>query len=215
MTLPAPYFTDGTVTIYHGDCREILPLITADVLVTDPPYGMSYQSGWKETSTIANDNTADVRDRVLELWGSRPGLVFGRWSVAIPRAARERLIWDKGDWPGMGDLALPWGPSTEDIYVLGSGFVGKRTGQIIRDPKRPSGKQANHPTEKPVGLMEILLRACPPGLIVDPFMGSGSTLVGARNLGRRSIGIELEQRYCDVAVGRLAQGSLFAKRDGD
>jgi DNA modification methylase len=209
-----PYFTDGAVTIYHGDCREILPQLTYDCIVTDPPYGMAYQSGWKESSAVANDETPAVRDEVLALRGDKPALVFGRWSVARPLGARELLIWDKGDWPGMGDLSLPWGPSTEEIYVLGAGFVGKRRGQILRDPKRPSGDSANHPTEKPIGLMEMLVRACPPGVILDPFMGSGSTLVAAKNLGRRAIGIELEEKYCRVAVNRLSQSVLNFAESG-
>lgn len=202
------YYRENGIEIYHGDCREILPQITADVLVTDPPYGMAYQSGWKESSRIANDNDTACRDWAIETWGGRPALVFGRWSVDRPSATRELLIWDKGDWPGMGDLSLPWGPSTEEIYVIGDGFVGKRRGQIIRDPKRPSGAKAKHPNEKPVGLMEILVRACPPGIIVDPFMGSGTTIVAAKNLGRKAIGIELEERYCEIAARRLGQGVL-------
>lgn len=209
-----PYYTDDCVTIYHGDSREILPTLAADVIVTDPPYGMSYQSGWKESSRIANDNSTEHRDRVLEIWGNRPALVFGRWSVERPPGVRELLIWDKGDWPGMGDLSLPWGPSTEEIYVLGDGFVGKRRGQILRDPKRPSGAGALHPNEKPIGLMELLIRSTPPGVIVDPFCGSGSTLVAARNLGRRAIGIELEQCHCETAVRRLSQQVLFSELGG-
>lgn len=204
-----PYFDDGQIVIYHGDCREILPQIKADVIVSDPPYGMAYQSGWKESSRIANDNDTSCRDAVLEIWGSRPALMFGRWSVARPANVRELLIWDKGDWPGMGDLSLPWGPSTEEIYVIGDGFIGKRRGQILRDPKRPSGAAALHPNEKPVGLMEMLVRAAAQGVIVDPFCGSGSTLVAAKNLGRRAIGIELEERHCATARSRLAQQTLF------
>ena len=202
----AYYDADG-ITIYHGDCREILPHIAGDVLVTDPPYGMAYQSGWKDSSRVANDESPIARDGALDLWGGRPALVFGRWSVVRPQSTRELLIWDKGDWPGMGDLALPWGPSTEEIYVLGDGFVGKRKGQILRDPKRPKAS-GHHPTEKPIGLMETLVRACPPGVIVDPFMGSGTTLVAAKNLGRNAIGIELEERYCEIAARRLGQGVL-------
>lgn len=204
-----PYFTDGTVTIYHGDCREILPRLSFDCVVTDPPYGMAYQSGWKESSSIANDNDTTCRDFVVENLGGRPALMFGRWSVPRPAGVRELLIWDKGNWPGMGDLSLPWGPSTEEIYVLGNGFIGKRTGQILRDPKRPSGATALHPNEKPIGPMEMLVRAAPPGVILDPFCGSGSTLVAAKNLGRRVIGIELEERHCKTAAARLSQQTLF------
>lgn len=202
-----PFYEADGITIYCGDCREILPHVAGDILVTDPPYGMAYQSGWCATSSVANDESPMARDGALELWGGRPALVFGRWSVPRPANARELLIWDKGDWPGMGDLALPWGPSTEEIYVMGSGFVGKRRGQILRDPKRPR-VTGHHPTEKPIGLMEILVRACPPGVIVDPFMGSGTTLVAAKNLGRQAIGIEIEERYCEIAVRRLAQQTL-------
>lgn len=200
-----PYYDHGGVTIYHGDCREILPHVSADVLVTDPPYGMNYESGWSGAS-IANDNSTEARDAVLSLWGGRPAIVFGRWSVEKPAETRQLLIWDKGDWPGMGDLSLPWGPSTEEIYVLGEGFHGRRSGQIIRDPHRPSG--LGHPNEKPVGLMEKLVSKCPAGTVLDPFMGSGKTLLAAKNLGRRAIGIELEERYCEIAVRLLSQEVL-------
>ncbi len=200
-----PYYDHDGITIYHGDCREVLPLVSADVLVTDPPYGMAYHSGWSD-ATVAGDDSPAVRDEALALWGSGPALVFGRWTVAKPKAVHTLLIWDKGDWPGMGDLSIPWGPSTEEIYVLGRGFKGKRSGQIVRDPKRPKGDL--HPSEKPIGLMELLLAKCPAGSVVDPFMGSGSTIVAAKNLGRRAIGIELEERYCEVAAKRLSQGVL-------
>lgn len=203
-----PYYDADGIVIFHGDCRDILPGVAGDVLVTDPPYGMAYHSGWKDTSRIANDDSPECRDWVLDTWGGKPALVFGKWSVPRPASVRELLIWDKGDWPGMGDLSLPWGPSTEEIYVLGDGFVGKRRGQILRDPKRPSRAAAHHPNEKPIGLMEILIRACPPGVVVDPFAGSGSTLLAARGLGRVAIGIELDERHCATMVRRLAQGAL-------
>jgi len=202
-----PYYQDDLVTLYHGDCREILPGLVGDVIVTDPPYGMTYSSGWSG-ATIAGDTTTEARDTVLATWAPRPALVFGRWSCPRPASTRHVLIWDKGDWPGMGDLSLPWGPSTEEIYVIGGGFVGKRRGSIVRDTKRPSGESALHPTEKPLGLMEALVRACPPGVIVDPFAGSGSTLAAAKSLGRTAIGIEIEERYCEVAATRLSQGVL-------
>lgn len=202
-----PYYEADGITIYHGDCRELLPLLTADVLVSDPPYGMAYKSG-RSGATVANDQDTCARDAVLDYWGERPALVFGRWSVPRPARTSIVLYWDKGNWPGMGDLTMPWGPSTEEIYVLGRGFVGKRSGQIVSDPRRPTAG-GYHPTEKPVGLMEVLLQKCPPGIVLDPFMGSGSTLVAAKNLGRKAVGVELEEKYCEAAVSRLSQRVLW------
>jgi site-specific DNA-methyltransferase (adenine-specific) len=110
----------------------------------------------------------------------------------------------------MGNLQLPWGRSDEEVYILGSGFTGKREGSVLRvhmlmsaDKERP-----DHPTPKPIPLMERLIEKCPPGVIADPFAGSGSTLVAARNLGRKAIGVEIEERYCDLIASRLAQGCL-------
>lgn len=204
-----PYYDRGGITIYHGDCRQSREWLSADVMVSDPPYGMSYQSGWKDSSTVANDRDTRARDEALEMWGHKPAILFGRWSVVRPDGTRMVLYWDKGDWPGMGDLKLPWGPSTEEIYVIGQGFIGKRTGQIVPCHQRVT--DGHHPTEKPIALMGALLARCPAGVVADPFMGSGSTLVAAKELGRRAIGVELEERYCEIAVKRLAQECLFGE----
>jgi DNA modification methylase len=199
-----PYYEHAGITIYHGDCREIMPSMEfAKVLVTDPPYGMAYRSGWSG-ATVAADEDVSVRDAVLAMWCPRPALVFGRWSEPKPADVRCRLIWDKGEWPGMGDLSLPWGPSDEEIYVLGDGFIGKRAGTVLRS-NRIGAHEAQHPTAKPEWLMVRLIKACPPGEILDPFMGSGTTLVAAKLEGRRAIGIEIEERYCEIAAKRLAQ----------
>lgn len=206
-----PYYEHGGVTIFNASCLDVADWLAADVLVTDPPYGMAYQSGWKDTSVVANDNDTLQRDAALKWWGGKPAIVFGRWSVPRPADTKMLLIWDKGDWPGMGDLAMPWGPSTEEIYVMGSGFSGKRSGQILRNAHRPSNNSL-HPTEKPVGLMEALLAKCPAGTVADPFMGSGTTLVAAKNLGRRAIGVELNEKYCEIAAKRLSQEVLFGVR---
>lgn len=202
---PKPYYDHAGITIYHGDCREVLAWREAAALVTDPPYGMGYDSGW-QSRPIANDHSTATRDEVLALWGDRPALVFGRWSCPRPAGVRHLLIWDKGDWPGMGDLSLPWGPSTEEIYVLGSGFIGKRSGSVLR-VDRLTGAML-HPNEKPVPLLERLVGRCPEGPIADPFAGSGRTLVAAKNLGREAVGVEIEERYCEVAARSLEQEVL-------
>lgn len=204
MTL---YYADNDVFLHHGDCREIQDWLIGDVLVTDPPYGMAYVSGWKPNE-IKGDNTLRARDDALALWGDRPAIVFGTWRVARPAATRALLVWDKGEWPGMGDLSLPWGPSHEEVYVLGDGFTGTREGTVIRTNRIPANR-VDHPTPKPVSLMERLIQKCPPGVIADPFAGSGATLLAARAQGRRAIGVEIEERYCEVIASRLSQGDLF------
>jgi site-specific DNA-methyltransferase (adenine-specific) len=201
------YYSDDSVTLYHGDCREVTAWLEADVLVTDPPYGMAYVSGWKPNE-IAGDRTLNIRDDALSAWGDRPAIVFGTWRVPRPAATRALLVWDKGEWPGMGDLKLPWGPSHEEVYVLGEGFIGTREGTVIRTNRIPASR-VDHPTPKPVSLMERLIQKCPHGVVADPFAGSGATLLAARAQGRRSIGVELEERYCELIASRLAQGDLF------
>lgn len=214
-----PYYEDNLVTLYHGDCLEITEWLEADVLVTDPPYGMGYRSNQRKgekLALVAGDGDTHVRDAALSLWGpARPALVFGRWSIAAPSGERQRLIWAKGNNPGMGDLSIPWGPAHEDIHLLGAGWDSrstgsKRSGSVVTTSGVRGGAAGDenatgHPTPKPVGLMEALVGKTPPGVIADPFAGSGATLVAARNLGRRVVGVELEERYCDVIVTRLAQ----------
>jgi DNA modification methylase len=201
-----PFYQDDLATIYQGDAQELLAELIADVMITDPPYGMSYTSGYLDR-TIANDDSVDTRNKILEIWGDRPALVFGRWDCAHPVSARMCLTWDKGNWPGMGDLSLPWGPSTEEIYVLGTGFNGKRSGSIISSPRKTG--TTLHPNEKPVSLFIQLIEKCPPGIIIDPFMGSGTTLRAAKDCGRKVIGIEIDPKYCEIAAARLRQENLF------
>lgn len=203
------YYQDDLVELHLGDCRGIRGWLSADVLVTDPPYGVAYVSnrGFQKSEPISGDKSPEIRDDALEMWGDRPALVFGRWDITRPAGTRHRLIWDKGPTPGMGDLSMPWGRSEEEIYVLGRGFVGRREPNVIRAQMLMSGdaRRPRHPTPKPVALMEALIAKCPPGVVADPFAGSGSTLIAARNLGRRAIGIEIDERYCEMTVKRLAQ----------
>src|SRR5699024_8144075 len=170
-----------------------------------------YESGWVRDRTrrpIAGDGDLAARDSVLKLWGTRPALVFGVWDKPRPHGARARLIWSKAPDPGMGDLNFPWGKSDEEIYVLGTGWRGKRGPNVISIPTPPVANRDAHPTPKPVALMEALITKAPAGTVADPFAGSGSTLVAAKRLGRRAIGVELEEKYCEIAARRLSQDVL-------
>jgi DNA modification methylase len=204
-----PYYQDDLVTLYHADCREMLPL-EADVIVTDPPYGMAAKrthGGSFHGVTIAGDHDQTLRDEVLASW-SGPALVFGSWKVPPPAGVREVLVWDKVISTGMGDLAIPWRPSWEAIYVIGGRFVGPRSHGVLRygiPTLAPERKR--HPTPKPVDLMRDLIQKTE-GRVIDPFAGSGSTLVAAKSLGRKAIGIEIEERYCEVAAQRCSQEVL-------
>jgi DNA modification methylase len=215
-----PYYADESVTLYHGDCLEITAWLEADVLVTDPPYGMAYQSGSRQQrhDRIAGDDSTDLRDAALALWGDdKPALVFGTWRSPRPNKVRAVGVWDKtdGTGPGMGDLNMPFGSSHEEFYLLGPWQrQGQRRGSVIRTSVSMGGPgyvtKVGHPTAKPLAVMEPIVDATPSDcLIADPFSGGGSTLMAARNLGRKAIGVELEERYCEIIAKRLSQGVLL------
>jgi len=212
-----PYYQDDHVTLYHGDCREITEWLTADVLVTDPPYGTQFskenpKGGYgrrqnaglgPEGFTIANDGSTETRDEVLALWGDKPRLVFGSPRLPDPPGEwADRLVWDKKR-PGMN--SGPWRYRHESIYVT-AGF--ERTSDSAVSVLTAFPEQADHIHGKPLGLMVELVAAAPAGLIADPFAGSGTTLVAAKRLARRSIGVEVEERYCEIAARRLCQDVL-------
>jgi len=211
-----PYYERDGITIYHGDCREILAWTEADVLVTDPPYGMSFVSSrTTQRRPITSDHDTSVRDAAVALWCcGRPAAVFGTWKAPRPANTVNRLIWDKQDGvgPGMGDLSLAFGSSDEEIYLLGAWpKTGRRRGNILRTSVGMSALATNigHPTPKPVGLLRQIISEAPPGSVADPFCGSGSTLEAASLESRRAIGIEIEERYCEIAAKRLSQRVMF------
>jgi hypothetical protein len=211
------YYSDELVTIYHGDCREMEPWLwhplDAAVMITDPPYGIEYR-GKKHNRValpdrITGDDSTALRDHILEGWDV-PALVFGSWRRPRPAGTRMVLIWDTKGALGMGPTDLPWKPAHQEIYVLGKGFRGHRGSDVLTfAPVQAMGRNGRlHPHEKPVQLMRELVRKSPPGLVVDPFMGSGSTLVAAKSIGRPSFGVEIEERYCEIAANRCRQEVL-------
>lgn len=202
----------GDATLYLGDCEQSIEQFDGVAsILTDPPFGIGYRSGfatsalWSE-SEIRGDDTTEVRDRVLSKFVDKPMLVFGSWKASRPAGTRAVLIWDKGPALGMGALDIPWKPSTEEIYVIGKGFVGSRDeGSVIYCPPVQSmaknGRQ--HPNEKPVALLQRLIRKLPNAPIGDLFMGSGSTGVACVSAGRKFIGCEIDERYFDIACRRI------------
>lgn len=216
-----PYYQDDLVTLFLGDCREITAWLTADVLATDPPYGIAWRTNGgggaghtrgRKHQGIAGDDDTTVRDTAIAVWGpTKPALVFGSFRAPAPGGVVETLVYRKPTDSGVLGTRTGFRRDVEPVYLLGAW------------PKRPTQWSAliearggicnaimrtGHPHTKPLDVMEQLIDACPPGVIADPFAGSGSTLVAARNLGRHAIGVELEERYCETVARRLAQGAL-------
>jgi len=214
-----PYYQDDRVTLYHGDCREVTEWLEADVLVTDPPYGMRlsagvgiYRRGVRSSNAraVAGDDTTAARDDAIALWGAKPAIVFGTWRIARPSGElRHRAIWHKAGMTS-GSIRAAVMTQDEEVYFLGSGWRASAPPLMSVITTRESRSHAvkDHPTPKPIDLMSALVDRCPAGVIADPFAGSGSTLVAAKALGRHAIGVELEERYCEVIAKRLAQDVL-------
>jgi site-specific DNA-methyltransferase (adenine-specific) len=102
--MATPYYDCDGITIYHGNCREVLPAVDADSMLTDPPYGIKYKSNFAGVlaRSIRGDEDSGLRDFALDLWGDRPALVFGSWRIQRPSGTRAVLIYDKGGWGGDG-----------------------------------------------------------------------------------------------------------------
>lgn len=206
----------GDATLYLGDCREVLPALQPiDVIVTDPPYGInhssSYGASWQRTK-IAGDHDTALRDEVLA--GVDNVAAFGSWKTPPIADVRGCLVFDKGPAFGMGDLAFPWKPSFELIYIRGRAWRGRRDEGVLRGHVQVSWETQfkglgdrearSHPHQKPFSLCEALLQKLPPEfVVVDPFMGSGTTGVACARMGMRFVGVEIETQYFDVACRRI------------
>jgi hypothetical protein len=161
-----PYYEDADVTLYLGDCREVTAWLEADVLVTDPPYGVGWSSGAMSRAkaprveSISGDDDTTARDAALALWGSRPAIVFGSWRQPRPPGVAHRLIWHKRGAPAFS--RAPWYPVEEEIYVIGEGWVGEPAQNVISTQEWRSAAggfvaRVGHPTPKPGSLMEPLI----------------------------------------------------------
>lgn len=230
-----PYYQDASgIVIYHGDCRQVLPhLGMVDHVITDPPYDARTHAGARSCGRNSNgDVDAALAKPIvidfapLDVAEFVPLMLLAakRWTVAFctMEMILEYRIAAMDSWVRAGFWRRPDGAPQ---------FTGDRPGTpgdaiaIMHHPRAKTwnggGKHGYwevpvvkhwrvHPTQKPEELMvQIVKDFTDPGdLILDPFMGSGTTLVAAKRLGRKAIGIELEEKYCAIAAQRLAQGAL-------
>lgn len=176
-------------------------------MLTDPPYGMNFQSNHRilKYERIVNDNElplATINDLILI--ARKASYIFCRWDnlheMVKPKSV---LVWIKNNW-SMGDLEHEHGRQWEAIcfYPKKDHKFIKRIPDVIYNDRTGNNL---HPTEKPIDLLMRLIDCNEGDLVLDPFMGSGTTLRAAKDLGRKAIGIEIEEKYCEIAVKRLQQ----------
>ena len=210
----------GDATLYLGDCLEILPdLDPVDAVVADPPYGIGLKSNglrFKNARPIEGDQNNEMIDRLISWCAPEmPFAMFFSPYNFIPYPWRSVLIWDKGEHVGGGgDPKKCWKRDYECIGVANNPALKKRDSSVLRIPgllKPLSG----HPAEKPISIIAYFVErlTLPGGVVLDPFMGSGTTGVACMELGRKFIGIEINEKYFDIACRRIdpaeRQGKLF------
>lgn len=210
--VPQPYYEQDGIVLYHGDSYELLPFMPkVDLVITDPPYGMSFQSNYrtKKHKKIANDHELPLDLIWLAIAKAKAAAyVFCRWdNLAEMPTPKSVVAWVKNNW-SMGDLEHEHGRQWEAccFYAKPLHEFVKRIPDVIHADRT---ENALHPTEKPVSLIEQLIVANVGDTILDPFAGSGTTLLAAKLCGKRAIGIELEEKYCETVAKRLSQGVLF------
>lgn len=230
------YYEEDGIVIYHGDCREVLARDAAlrtgrstyDLLLTDPPYGLGQgnkrQRGgggasMQMTGMFAGqprkaqgeygpdspwDNELAPEGVAIARSLCRWQIIFGGNYYSLP-ATSCYLVWDKDNGAtDFADCELAWTNLKRAVRKLTYRWNG-----MLQEPGVPRTHR-EHPTQKPEAVIRWALMQAPADCqtILDPFMGSGTTLVAAKRLGRKAIGIELEEKYCEIAAKRLVQGAL-------
>ena len=235
-----PYYSDDHVTIYHGDCLELMPTLPmVDLVVTDPPYSLSVASdhknrpgkGTRRLNFFNGDQdwdamTLGVVERVAIAAEKAPALYVWcghrQFGGLIDHLEGEGfktrfLVWQKA-CPVPAPPGVGWDSAAElCVYAFRDGRkwtppTGTKCPNVIVADSYRHGQpgKVDHPTQKPLSTASIPIGfSTEPGdVVLDPFMGSGTTLRAAKDLGRKAIGIELEERYCEIAAARCGQEVL-------
>jgi len=214
-----PYYADDYVFIVHGDCREILPeLPKVDLVLTDPPYGVSYKKAGEEYMVGDTVNLVPYflplarevlkPDGAIYMFSSTTKLVDTLPVFNTYFKLHSIIIWDKriGQIPRqLSHYKLRYEP-----ILYGSKGLHRLNGYAddVFQCDIPRGKKRVHPTQKPLEIVEYLVgnSAREASIVLDPFLGSGTTAVACINLNRKCIGIEIEEKYCEIAARRCSQG---------
>ena len=217
-----PYYDADGITLYHGDARDILPSLTADVLVTDPPYGVGLGVG--------TDKRAKGHGLAKESYATYEDTYENYVRVVVPIISAALGMVKRGAvFTGPHLQELPKANAIGGVYCASStgrhqwGFKSFLPVMLYGvDPQLHKGARPNvirtsvsaekngHPCPKPVEWMRwvVDLVSLPGETLLDPFAGSGTTLRAAKDLGRRAIGIEIDERYCEIAAQRMGQDVL-------
>ena len=215
--VPKPYFDDGQIAIYHGDCALIAPALGSfDLLCTDPPYGIGEARGKNKSRSkmarakdygAASWDDAPPSSQVLDMLRSRAThqCIFGGNYFALPPSSCW-LVWDKENGASdFADAELAWTNYKSAVRLKRHRWAGMLQADMSAKEER------QHPTQKPLAVMSWAISLCPerPSTVLDPFMGSGTTLRACKDLGIRAVGIEQDERYCEIAARRMSQQTLF------
>ena len=234
-----PYYEHAGITIYHGDCREIVPQLEFDVVVTDPPYGVT-ENKWDDSAvtlgafdqiveplvcTSQNPFSSELvcryrnRFKWSDVWEKTQAVGFLNAKVMPMRQHEDILIFCDGRMPFSPQISRkplvnirPHGRTAQSSNY--GKFDEERVRTIAPYETYPrsivtfaNSQEGEHPTQKPLSLFRylVLSYSYPNHRVCDPFMGSGTTLAAAKALERRAIGIEIEEKYCEIAAKRLSQ----------